>query len=127
MPIHPSLKDLYPPDWDEISWRIRFQRARGCCEWCGAAHGRPHPETGSRVILATAHLDHNPANNAANNLAALCQKCHNTYDAGKRHSNRKHRALAAAGQLPLFGSNEGTVRGAWPVSTGAPAAVVLED
>ena len=74
MPIHPSMKDLYPPDWPEISQRIRFQRARGCCEWCGVAHDRLHPETGSRVILATAHLDHNPANNSESNLAALCQK-----------------------------------------------------
>ena len=105
VPIHPSLKDLYPSNWTEISQNIRFERARGHCEWCGAVHGQPHPETGSRVILATAHLDHNPANNAADNLAALCQKCHNTYDAGKRHANRKHRALAAAGQLPLFGPN----------------------
>ena len=127
MPIHPSMKALYPPDWGEISQRIRFQRARARCEWCGAAHGRPHPETGSRVILATAHLDHNPANNSESNLAALCQKCHNRYDAGKRHSNRKHRALAAAGQLPLFGSNGGLVRGTWPVSPGALAALVLED
>ena len=109
MPIHPSLKDLYPPDWEKISRNIRFGRARGSCEWCGAAHGRPHPETGSRVILATAHLDHNPANNAAGNLAALCQRCHNRYDAPKRHANRKHRALAAAGQLKLFESTEGLV------------------
>ena len=115
MPIHPSLKNLYPPDWGKISRRIRFGRARGRCEWCGAAHGWPHPETGSRVILATAHLDHDPANNSESNLAALCQKCHNTYDAGKRHANRKHRALAAAGQLKLF---EGQA---------APTAAVRED
>lgn len=102
MPIHPSMKELYPPDWGKISRRIRFGRARGRCEWCGAAHGRPHPVTGSQVFLTTAHLDHNPANNSEGNLAALCQKCHNTYDAPKRHSNRKHRALAAAGQLPLL-------------------------
>ena len=118
MPIHPSLKNLYPPDWGKISRRIRFGRARGRCEWCGAAHGRPHPETGSRVILATAHLDHNPANNSESNLAALCPKCHNTYDAGKRHANRKHRALAAAGQLKLFGDQAGPA---------APAAAVRED
>ena len=102
MPIHPSMKDLYPPDWDEISQRIRFQRAQGRCEWCGAQHGQPHPETGSKVILTTAHLDHNPANNDPDNLAALCQKCHNTYDAAKRYANRKHRAHATAGQLSLF-------------------------
>lgn len=102
MPIHPSMKDLYPPDWEKISRRIRFERAAGRCEWCGAENYRPHPETGSRVVLTVAHLDHNPANNSESNLAALCQKCHNRYDAPKRHANRKHRALAEAGQLPLL-------------------------
>lgn len=29
----------YPPDWHEISHRIRFVRADGKCEWCGAPHG----------------------------------------------------------------------------------------
>ena len=102
MPIHPEMKDLYPADWAEISRRIRFERARGRCEECGAEQGQPHPQTGSKVILSTAHLDHNPANNAEHNLAAWCQKCHNSYDAAKRHSNRLRRAKDAAGQLRLF-------------------------
>ncbi|MDE0464600.1 MAG: hypothetical protein OXH93_19435 [Caldilineaceae bacterium] len=109
MPIHPDMKPLYPPDWEQISQRIRFGRAAGRCEWCGAENDRPHPETGSRVVLAAAHLDHNPANNAAGNLAALCQCCHNRYDASKRHANRKHRAHAAAGQLRLFEDAGGPV------------------
>lgn len=29
----------YPPDWHEISRRIRFERAKGRCEWCGAPNG----------------------------------------------------------------------------------------
>ena len=72
MPFHPSMKALYPPDWTQISHHIHFGRARGRCEWCRAVHGQPHPETGSKVILTTAHLDHNPANNSESNLAALC-------------------------------------------------------
>ena len=99
MPIHPSMKDRYPDDWPAISKRIRFERAGNRCEWCAAANGWPHPVTGSTVVLTVAHLDHDPANNADDNLAALCQLCHNTYDAPKRHSNRKHRQLRAAGQL----------------------------
>lgn len=93
------MKDLYPKNWPAISKRIRFERAGNKCEECGADNYRPHPETGSRVVLTVAHLDHNPANNAEGNLAALCQKCHNTYDAPKRHANRKHRQLRQAGQL----------------------------
>ena len=36
MPIHPSMKPLFPPDWPQISARIRFGRAGNRCEWCGA-------------------------------------------------------------------------------------------
>ena len=32
------------------------------------------------VVLATAHLDHDPANNAGRNLRALCQRCHILHD-----------------------------------------------
>ena len=97
------MKDLYPDDWADISHRIRFERAHGRCEWCGAEHDRPHPVTGSVVVLTTAHLDHNPANNEDDNLAALCQRCHNTYDGLKRAASRKHRQLRQAGQLPFEG------------------------
>ena len=99
MPIHPSMKDLYPKNWPAISRRIRFERAGNRCEWCDAENYRPHPQTGSRVVLTVAHLDHDPGNNDESNLAALCQACHNRYDAPKRHSNRKHRQLRRAGQL----------------------------
>ena len=102
MPILPEMRALYPDDWPDISRRIRFERARGRCEWCGAANHQPHPITGSRVVLTVAHLDHNPANNADDNLAALCQKCHNTYDGPKRAASRKHNAYRAAGQKRLI-------------------------
>lgn len=35
----PMDRKKYPPDWDSISWRIRFVRARGLCEECGVPHG----------------------------------------------------------------------------------------
>ena len=99
MPIHPSMKDRYPKNWPAISKRIRHERAGNRCEWCDAANGRPHPVTGSIVVLTVAYLDHDPANNANDNLAALCQRCPNTYDAPKRHANRNHRRLRQAGHL----------------------------
>jgi len=34
----------------------------------------------TRVYLATAHLDHDPANNRPRNLKALCQRCHMLHD-----------------------------------------------
>ena len=34
----------------------------------------------TRVFLSTCHLDHDPQNNAADNLAAFCQRCHILHD-----------------------------------------------
>lgn len=105
MPIRPELRPLYPSNWREISSKIRFDRARGKCEFCGAPHSKftrsdipdtfydsydeaafsvsdPHENDAkiSRIILTTAHLDHDPTNNADENLRALCQKCHLAHD-----------------------------------------------
>ncbi|NDW07989.1 hypothetical protein [Jiella pacifica] len=38
------------------------------------------PALFTRVFLACAHLDHDVGNNAAANLAALCQRCHMIHD-----------------------------------------------
>lgn len=94
MPILPENKHRYPKDWPAISQRIRFERAQGRCEFeddgvrCAAMHGELHPLTGSKVVLTTAHLDHDPANCADDNLKAGCQMHHNRYD-------RKHRNATA--------------------------------
>jgi hypothetical protein len=34
----------------------------------------------TRVVLAAAHLDHDPANNRRRNLRSLCQRCHLLHD-----------------------------------------------
>ncbi len=34
----------------------------------------------TRVLLAAAHLDHDPANNRLRNLKSLCQRCHMLHD-----------------------------------------------
>ncbi len=44
----------------------------------------------TRVVLATAHRDHDPTNNRPRNLAALCQRCHMLYD---REEHRRRRWL----------------------------------
>jgi len=83
----PFDRSKYPDDWEEISKRIRFERAGGRCEGspaypdCRAEHGKAHPITGSMVVLTTAHLDHDITNGAGENLRAMCQRCHLTHDA----------------------------------------------
>jgi len=51
--------------------------------------------TGAIVVLTVAHLDHCPEHNEDANLAALCQRCHNRYDAAHRRAGiyaRRHAA-----------------------------------
>lgn len=110
----------YPPDWEEISKRIR-QRANGACEWCGAKAGEPiHGRAGSKVILTVHHMGvpkpdgtpgdpHDKMDCREENLVALCQGCHLRADLpihmvharATRIRRRLERAIAA-GQLVLF-------------------------
>lgn len=101
----------YPDDWHELSQRIRFGRAAGRCEGtpeypdCKAAHGEPHPETGSKVILTVAHMDHDVENNDPANLRALCQRCHLSWDAehhARNAARTRRRKQIEAGQMVLF-------------------------
>ena len=100
MPIKPENRKRYPADWKLRSRFVRFVRAKGLCEWCGAAHGHPHPVTGSKVVLTTAHVyDDRPEAAGLLNLAALCQRCHNGHDAKARTQRKKQ--VREAGQLKL--------------------------
>ena len=103
MPIRPENRARYPKDWKLRSRFVRFVRARGKCEWCGAAHGEPHPLTGSVVVLTTAHVfDDRPESSSLLNLAALCQRCHNRHDAPMRRHGIRERAALASGQQRIF-------------------------
>ncbi len=44
----------------------------------------------TRVVLATAHRDHDPTNNRVRNLVAFCQRCHLLHD---REEHRRRRWL----------------------------------
>ena len=101
----PMDRSKYPDNWEEISHYVRFVRAKGRCEVCGAEHGKPHPITGSKVVLTTAHLNHDTTDNRLNNLKAMCQRCHLRYDAREhaRHAAQtRYRKIAEAGQGILF-------------------------
>lgn len=85
MPIRPEMRARYPRDWARRSRFVRRIRARNVCEWCGAVNYEPHPVTGSRVVLTTAHVhDHRPEAASLLNLAALCQRCHLAHDLPRR-------------------------------------------
>ncbi|HSS97891.1 MAG TPA: hypothetical protein VLK33_12715 [Terriglobales bacterium] len=85
---------------NEVGW---------CCERCGAIYGKPHPETGSKVVLSVAHLDHDTTHNDRSNLKVLCACCHLRHDAkhhaenAKRTRQRKKKLAAQqSGQMELF-------------------------
>lgn len=70
---------------------------------CRARHHAPHPETGAWVLLATAHLDHDPANCDPANLRAMCQACHTGYDAD-HHAQTRARTRTHTGAGSLTGA-----------------------
>ena len=71
--------ERYQKGWAKISRQIREERGNKC-EECGAAYNL-HPALGETlVILTCAHLDHDPSNNAPENIKVFCRPCHLRYD-----------------------------------------------
>lgn len=54
------------------------------------------------VVLACAHLDHDPGNNAPANLAALCQRCHMLHDAAEHRWQRWWNVFSRRAMRDLF-------------------------
>lgn len=52
----------------------------------------------TKIVLATAHLDHDPTNNDGANLKALCQRCHMLHD---RPEHRRQRWLTLRSRKAL--------------------------
>lgn len=126
MPIKPENLARYPADWaTAVVPRIRA-RSGDKCERCGvpnraigyrdgggfflvAESGRvgDFPDWADenkliKIVLTVAHLDDpDPANCADDNLAHLCQRCHNIHDAPMRvqHARETRRARKAIGDL----------------------------
>ena len=117
MPIRPENVARYPKDWKQISYFIREIRAGGQCECegecgrgthagrCPNRHGRPAYGTGSRVVLTTAHLNHEPEDCRPENLRAMCQGCHLHYDRDHHAETARatKAAVAASWMQPMFG------------------------
>ena len=102
MPIRSENKARYPSDWKLRSRFIRHYRAKNRCEWCGAENHKPHPITGSKVVLTAAHVyNHNPEASSLLNLAALCQRCHNRHDAKHRAAGKRQRSQVHQSVLPI--------------------------
>ena len=112
MPIRPSEKSRYPKNWKDISLRIR-ERAENRCEcvgecglhpWgrCVEKQGRKAFFAKGKIILTTAHLDHQPENCSDDNLKAMCQRCHLRYDRFHHAETSKKTRAAKSKQIQLL-------------------------
>ena len=114
-PIRPENRGRYPANWRQIADRIKTRAGMRCeCEGecgrghqgrCVNVHGTPAWDTGSMVILTTAHLNHTPEDCRDNNLKAMCQGCHLHYDRDHHRQTRlanAERAWADHGQEALL-------------------------
>lgn len=99
MPIKPENRNRYPKNWKKEIRPAILKRANNRCEFCGVENHSYVIKAGTenwqfpepaRVVLTIAHLDHNPENCDPSNLRALCQRCHNRYDAKHRAATRSH-------------------------------------
>lgn len=90
--------------WDEDAARWRDGQGRGVrrlpapMELARAQPGfagidPPASLRVTRVVLASAHLNHDPGDNRPRNLAALCQRCHMRHDAGEHRRRRRRNAF----------------------------------
>lgn len=91
----------YPKNWRSEIRPAILERAGNRCEFCGAVNYEDHPDTGSRVVLTIAHLDHDLTHNDPANLRALCQRCHNRHDVKHRARNRAKTVDKKRGQARL--------------------------
>lgn len=99
--------------WDDTRARWRDGRGRGVRALPSpvamvraqpglAGIAPPLPFRRTRVILASAHLNHDPGDNRPRNLAALCQACHMRHDAGEHRRRRLRNRFRACAIRDLF-------------------------
>ena len=73
--------------WDREAGNWRDGQGRALAQlpplWLWAV-----PVRTTRVVLACAHLDHDPTNNRPSNLKAFCQRCHMLHDRAEHQRRR---------------------------------------
>ena len=85
------MDDRYSPDWPQLAIAKKLT-VNWRCERCGRQCLKPEERQRfpgdvrekKRWELQVHHCDHNPANNAPENLRAVCSSCHLDYHRGGR-------------------------------------------
>lgn len=99
--------------WDDRAARWRDRRGRWVRALLSPADmirqqpglagiAAPLPYRVTRVLLASAHLNHDPGDNGPRNLAALCQACHMRHDAAEHRRRRQRNLFRACAIGDLF-------------------------
>lgn len=112
MPISPDRMKLYPggsirsKEWKAFRKSI-LERAENRCEGtphfpaCRAENGKAHPDTGSRVVLTIAHMDHDETHADPERCRALCQRCHLRWDAPRHRASAARTRRRKAAQIDI--------------------------
>ncbi|WP_131114402.1 hypothetical protein [Lichenihabitans psoromatis] len=77
--------------WDQEGKTWRNGQGRSLTRLSAPVDADPALRT-TRVVLAAAHLDHDPTNNRLRNLRAFCQRCHLMHDR-EEHQRRRYLTL----------------------------------
>ena len=76
--------------WDDEAATWRNGQGRALSSLAGApARSDDEAVRTTKVVLATAHLDHDPSNNRPRNLKAFCQRCHMLHDQDEHLRRRR--------------------------------------
>lgn len=112
MPVKAENKHRYPQNWPEIVEGARQRtiavNGKDCCEGspafpdCRAENYKPHPDTGSTVVLTTAHVDHQPEHNDPSNIRRWCNRCHLFHDRDHHAETAYMTRRSYANTLDLF-------------------------
>jgi hypothetical protein len=84
-------------DGNAQTWRDNHGRPARWRDLVEAVHLRQ-----TRVVLAAAHLNHDPRNNRMQNLKSLCQRCHLIHDRSHHMARRRIRYLLRRAIGDLF-------------------------
>ncbi len=109
--MSPWDRKRYPPDWRELVAQVRA-RAAGRCECagecglhpgrrCSEVQGEPALWARGKIMLTTAHLDHDTTHNGLENLKAMCQRCHLRLDVPQHRRNAQSSRRARKRNLEL--------------------------
>ena len=113
MPISPEKAKNYPgggihsKEWKAFR-EFLLHRADNRCEGtpqhpeCRAENYKLHPETGGKVVLTIAHMDHDESHADPKRCRALCQRCHNKWDAPYRKVNAAKTRRDKSAQIDLI-------------------------